>query len=98
MRTQNRPHRRLTYATVSVVLAATTAVAADLTWFGGTGDWNDPANWNPQQVPTANDHVIINAGNINVPPNTSFAVMDWTGGSLSGSPSIVAGSVMNWSG
>lgn len=35
------------------------------TWIGGEGDWHNPANWSPQQLPTLNDFTVVD-GNATV--------------------------------
>ncbi|NOS69615.1 MAG: hypothetical protein HOP33_06770 [Verrucomicrobia bacterium] len=80
-------------------LFATTALAADLTWSGAvSSDWNNPANWNPPQIPTATDHVIINSGSVTVPADGVFAIMDWTGGSIFGALAVASNGVWNIAG
>jgi hypothetical protein len=39
------------------------APAADVTWFGGTGNWNVGANWIGGNVPAIGDNVFIDGGN-----------------------------------
>jgi len=47
---------------VSLILFSLDAICIDITWTGGAGDndWNAPGNWNPAQVPEADDNVIFN--------------------------------------
>ena len=45
-------------------------------------------------MPTATDTVVVNAGNVTVPPNASFAVFNLNGGTLNGTFTIA--STMNW--
>ena len=72
------------------------AMAADLTWTGSiSSDWNDPANWTPQQVPTAIDHVIINTGSVTIPVTAAFAIMDWSDSTISGSLTVANDAVLN---
>jgi filamentous hemagglutinin len=48
---------------VSLVLAATPALAATISWTNpGTGSWFTAGNWNPTQVPAALDQAIISNG------------------------------------
>jgi hypothetical protein len=45
------------------------------TWTGATSnDWSVASNWNPQQVPTSADDVIIPSGTANAPTVTSSCV------------------------
>jgi hypothetical protein len=73
--------------------------SAILTWNGSTStDWNNATNWLPQQVPATNDHVIFNSGTLTAPTNGVFAIMDWTGGTISGSLTVKSNAVLNISG
>src|SRR5262245_45513382 len=38
------------------------ATATTITWGGGTGDWFDPSNWSPAQVPQSGDTAFIGSG------------------------------------
>ncbi len=38
--------------------------AATVTWNGGTGDWNNSANWDSGSIPDGNDDVIIPANSV----------------------------------
>ena len=59
------------------------ALATDLTWTGAiSSDWNNPTNWSPPQGPGSGDHVIISSGSVTTPASATFAVMDWTGGTI----------------
>src|ERR1017187_1731679 len=55
-------------------------------------------NWTPHQVPTAADHVIINSGSVTIPVGGTFAIMDWMGGSISGSLTVTTNGVLHISG
>src|SRR2546428_2175656 len=73
--------------------------ATDITWTGTVDSyWNNAANWSPQQVPTASDHVVISSGNVNVPADAAFAMMNWTGGRIYGSVTVASNGVLNVSG
>src|SRR5262245_31290963 len=72
--------------------------AATISWTGGSGDWTNANNWNPTQIPSASDHVLINSGSVTVPADASFAMLDFAGDSLSGSFTVASNSVMNWMG
>jgi hypothetical protein len=39
------------------------------TWVGGTGNWNVPANWSCNQVPTSNNDVEVLIGSVTVNVN-----------------------------
>src|ERR1051326_6776673 len=82
-----------------LLLLANAALSADLTWTGAvSSDWNNPANWNPQQVPATSDHVILNSGSVTVPSDAAFAVLDWTGGQVYGTLTVASNGVLNVSG
>ena len=56
---------------------------------GGTGFWDDPSSWSANRVPTANDRIIIQAGDEVVIRNTNAVARHigvYSGGKLSGSP------------
>ena len=57
---------RFIYAATAVVLAlalAGPAHAQDRTFTGDAGtDWNDPANWEPEELPSSGSSVLITAG------------------------------------
>ena len=90
--------RNLLWA-ICVVVGATlplTASATDITWTGAvSSDWNNSANWTPQQVPSASDHVIINSGTLAIPADAGFAIMDWTGGTINGALNVASNGVLN---
>jgi hypothetical protein len=71
--------------------------ANTITWTGAvSSDWDNPANWNPATVPAAGDIVVLNSGNVTVPPSAAFAVLNLNGGILSGTPNVIG--TMNWAG
>ena len=82
-----------------LALGSNTVRSADLTWTGSAStDWNNPANWTPQQVPATNDHVIINSSSVTIPADGAFAMMDWTGGSINGWLTVASSGVLNING
>jgi hypothetical protein len=60
--------------------------AADCTWFGGDGDWDDPANWSGCDggVPGAGDTAVINAGVVTISSDITVAGLTFSGGVLNG--------------
>lgn len=48
----------------SLLLLVFTAHAADKSWVGGSGDWHDPAQWDPVGVPAAGDIAIFPSGGV----------------------------------
>ncbi|HEV2208634.1 MAG TPA: hypothetical protein VG167_07650 [Verrucomicrobiae bacterium] len=80
-------------------LVVLSCAGSQLTWTGAvSSDWTNPANWTPQQVPRAGDDAIINSGTVIVPANAAFAVLDWGGGTISGSLTVATGAVLNLTG
>jgi hypothetical protein len=78
-----------------------TAIAADITWTGGSGYWTNAAKWSPPQVPTASDHVTLAAGTVGivyVPALATFSNMDWTSGYIHGPLTVSSNSLLNLSG
>ncbi|MEI8373857.1 MAG: hypothetical protein WCJ35_13600, partial [Planctomycetota bacterium] len=58
--------RRLTasllgFAILMLSLPVQNAGAATVYWADGSGNWNNPANWNPYGVPAAGDAVYLNS-------------------------------------
>ena len=39
---------------------------ATKTWFGGTGNYNDPNNWSPPGVPLGGETAVISAGTVHL--------------------------------
>src|ERR1044071_5993712 len=79
-----------------LLLLASAALGTDVTWTGAvSSDWNNAVNWNPSQVPTASDHVTINSGVVAVLGDATFAVMDWSGGTISGALTVASNGVLN---
>jgi hypothetical protein len=55
----------LSLITVALIaLPSAVSAQATVTWLGGTGDGNDPANWDTGVRPTSSDTIIINGGTI----------------------------------
>ncbi|MDX1421460.1 MAG: hypothetical protein R3181_15955, partial [Rubricoccaceae bacterium] len=54
---------RVSYPVLLLLLAAPTALAQTVhTWTGGSGDWNEPTNWTPADVPDFGDTAIFPSG------------------------------------
>src|ERR1039458_10016008 len=86
-------------AALLLALGGNTVRSADLTWTNSvSSDWNNAANWIPEQVPTASDHVIINSGSVTIPADGVFAIMDWTAGVIAGALTVMSNAVLNISG
>jgi len=68
------------------------------TWIGGTGNWSNAAKWSCNDVPNANDDVVINSGSVNIIDPTTVKTLNLTGGALSGSGSITVNNSVIWSG
>ncbi len=82
-----------------VVAAALTTRADTITWNGSvSSSWNNPTNWTPQEVPTTNDHVIIASGSVTTAStNGAFAILDWSGGTITGPLTVISNAVLNLS-
>ncbi len=81
-----------------VVTAALTSRADTITWNGSvSSSWLNPTNWTPQEVPTTNDHVIISSGSVTVPSTGTFAILDWSGGTITGPLTVISNAVLNLS-
>src|SRR3974390_148205 len=79
--------------------AGLSSPAAIINWTGViSSDWNNPTNWTPQQVPTASDHAVVSSNSVTVPPSAVFAILDTSGGSVSGSIMVATNAVLNWMG
>ncbi len=62
-------------------------LAADCVWSGGTGDWDDPANWSDCNggVPGPGDTAVIGSGQVNLGAGTTtVAVLEFSGGFING--------------
>jgi formylglycine-generating enzyme required for sulfatase activity len=89
-------HFFIMLALLVLALGRNNGFSAVLTWNGSIStDWNNPTNWTPEQVPTNTDHVIINSGSVTIPADGSFAIMDWSGGVISGSLTVASNGVLN---
>ena len=78
---------------------ATLTVKAPIVWTGAvSSDWTNTLNWNPQQVPTSTDTVVINSGNVTFTTNSQFYALTFNGGYISGPVVVGSNCVMNWSG
>jgi len=60
---------RLTLATIPLLLSYFSMHAAQFTWKGGTGNYDDPTQWDVGAVPTFDDDVYIESGTIIFPAN-----------------------------
>ena len=98
MHTHDGTLRRAIGVAMGALLGATAALATDITWTGGSGDWTNAAKWNPPQVPTASDHVLLGSGSVTVPPSATFSNLDWTGGTISGALTVASNAVLNLGG
>jgi len=59
---------------------------AEITWIGGTGDWNIASNWDLQRLPSPCDIVVVpDTGDVTLQPNMmgfAYQVIVQTGGNL----------------
>lgn len=71
---------------VSMCITPAMLHAVDIHWTGATGDgqWFNTANWNPAQVPTSEDYVVINntavSAHVTTPATAATIRMTTTGG------------------
>lgn len=79
-------------------LVTCSATAATITWTGTvSSDYDTAGNWNPVQVPTNVDTVIINSGNVTFATDSQFAVLNFNAGTISGPVVVGTNAVMIWS-
>lgn len=78
-------------ALVGVAAAALPAGAASIFWANAvSGDWSDPLNWNPQQVPGAADFAFINlAGTYTVTMDVDADILRFSVGASTGTQTLV---------
>lgn len=58
--------RKIVSVCLMLFFSCSVAIAAPFFWIGGTGDWDNPQNWNQGQLPGVGDEVIIPSGGNNV--------------------------------
>ncbi len=93
-------HRKSSLFAAGIAASVLTSRADTITWNGSvSSSWINPTNWTPQEVPTTNDHVIIASGNVTVPTTGTFAILDWSGGTITGPLTVISNAVLNisWS-
>ena len=99
MNTKHRISTQAVRVLAALVLAASTALATDITWTGAADTyWTNAANWDPPQVPTASNHVILNAtnsGSVTVPASATFSSLDWMGGAIFGALTVATDATFN---
>jgi hypothetical protein len=47
-------------------------------WIAGSGDFNNPTNWNRNRIPGVGDTAVINSGTFTLPANTTITVSQVT--------------------
>ena len=65
--------------------------AQTIQWDGG-GDginWTDPLNWDSDNIPDANDDVLIDISNVTLNTNTTIRSLKLTGGSINGTTKLI---------
>jgi hypothetical protein len=72
------------------------AQAAECTWNGSSGNWNEADKWSCGAVPGPDDAATINSGTVTLTEDASAASLTLTGGTLTGTFSLTAGTI-NWS-
>jgi len=79
--------------------AAPLYVSTPIVWTGlVSSDWDNPANWAPQQVPTSADTAVINSGNVTFANDSVFFALSLNGGNISGPVVVGTDSLMYWNG
>ena len=74
-----------------------TVQAAICTWTGGSGNWNEAANWSCGLVPGSGDDAIINnGGTVTLTANASVSSLTLSNGTLTGSYNLTADTI-DWS-
>jgi hypothetical protein len=67
-------------------------------WAGGTGDWDEAANWNPAGVPGPGDAVTIASGEVTTSGDRTIGDLSLTsGGKLTGTGSLTITGTFNMS-
>jgi autotransporter-associated beta strand protein len=96
------PGRRFRFTPIIVAMSAigfaSSALAVDRTWFGGTGDWNTAANWAPNGVPGSSDRAIIGGGSAALTFDTGVAGFNVLGGRLSGAGDLAVSGLTTFTG
>lgn len=89
--------RLFTYVVVTIAVTNAVSAATLYTWYGGAGDWETAANWNPNHVPNniTNDDAVINSSggaglsvNVNSAIAVSVARLSLNSGLDTGTPCI----------
>ena len=70
---------------------ATPAAALDYVWLGGSGNWDNGANWSLLGVPGAGDLATINAGTATLSFDRLVGELRMTAGTLTGSGLTISG-------
>ncbi|MDX1479383.1 MAG: hypothetical protein R3301_16830, partial [Saprospiraceae bacterium] len=70
--------------------------AATCTWLGGSGNWNNTANWDCGLVPGPGDTAIINTGTITLDLTTSVSVLHFNDGSVTGANTLTITDSLSW--
>ena len=73
-----------------------TSWAADITWLGATGSWDDPSQWSGGEVPGTNGHAIINGGTVTADGPVKIDGLTLTGGTLTGSGDVLISGAVEW--
>jgi len=86
------PWLSLTLCAGLIALAPLPAAAEDKYWLPATGDWSDPANWDPGGVPTSADNAYIdNDGTASILLGTATAGTAYVGYEQAGTVSHAGG-------
>ncbi len=83
---------------VNLVTTGDIQFTGECTWLGGNGPWNDQTNWSCNDVPNADDDVIIGAGQISLGSPVSMKTCQFTGGEIAGSGNMTVAELLTWAG
>ena len=87
------------WAGTAVSHVATLVVSTPIVWTGAVSTyWTNSANWNPAQVPTIADTVVINSGNVTFATNSQFYALTFNGGFIYGPVVVGTNCLLNWTG
>ncbi len=83
---------------VNLVTTGDIQFTGECTWLGGNGPWDDQTNWSCNDVPNADDDVIIGAGQISLGSPVSMKTCQFTGGEIAGSGNMTVAELLTWAG
>jgi hypothetical protein len=75
---------------------ASPALAVDMTWFGGNGDWALAANWTPAGVPGSADRAVLNLGTATLSTASTLGALSLGGGAVAGTGELAVTGASLW--